>query len=412
MAAQIEKRTMNLGEQVALVALMISLVALCIDAMLPALDVIGIDLKVDEPNEAQLVVSTFFFGLAFGQMIYGPWSDSAGRRLPIYAGFGMFFLGTAITILAPNFDIMMTGRFLQGFGAAGPRIVTIAIIRDQYAGRGMARVMSMIMAVFILVPAIAPALGQAVMLLAGWRAIFWAFLIIGFIAFTWFALRQPETLAPEARLDFSLKRIWNGCVETCTNRIAFGYTICLGMIFAPFVGYLVSAQAVFTKQYGLGELFPLYFGALALAVGVSSVINSKLVVKHGMRYLSRIALIILCVLAFSFLAVTWMHAGDPPLWMMMASFILMFLVVGVAFGNFNAMAMEPMGHIAGVAAAFIASVSTFISVPLGTWIGLSFNGTIYPLAIGFAVFGAGALVVMEWTEWGAETAPASSDNSG
>ncbi|MGI9373833.1 MAG: multidrug effflux MFS transporter [Hyphomicrobiales bacterium] len=407
MVTQDSNRTMHLGEQVALVALMISLVALCIDAMLPALDIIGADLNVSSPNDAQLVVSSFFIGLAFGQMFYGPWSDSAGRRLPIYIGFAMFFAGTAISIFAHNFETMLAGRFLQGFGAAGPRIVTIAVIRDQYAGRGMARVMSMIMAVFILVPAIAPALGQAVMLFAGWRAIFWSFLIIGFIAFTWFAVRQPETLPPEARMPFSLKRIFAGIAETSTNRIAFGYTLGLGMIFAPFVGYLVSAQAVFTKQYGLAELFPIYFGALALAVGVSSVINSKLVVKHGMRYLSRVALIILCALAFPFLALTWVFDGNPPLWIMMTFFMLMFLVIGVAFGNFNAMAMEPMGHIAGIAAAFIASVSTFISVPLGTWIGLSFNGTIYPLVIGFAVFGAGALVAMEWTEWGAEAAEAS-----
>ncbi|MGI9483652.1 MAG: multidrug effflux MFS transporter [Hyphomicrobiales bacterium] len=396
----------SLGEQVALVALLISIVALSIDAMLPALNIIGEDLHVAEPNDAQFVISLFFLGLAFGQMIYGPVSDSTGRKPAIYVGLLIFVAGTILSIISTGFTMMLVGRFLQGLGAAGPRIVVIALIRDLYEGRAMARIMSMIMAVFIIVPAIAPAIGQGIMMFAGWRMIFWSFLAIGLFAFFWFMFRQPETLAEENRARFSARRIWRGVVETCTNRTAFGYTIVAGLIYGAFVGYLLSAQAVFQNQYGVGEIFPLYFAVLALAIGISSIVNSKLVLKHGMRPLSRLAIICLCVLSIPFFAVAWAFAGDPPLWMLMAYFCLAFLMIGVLFGNFNALAMEPLGHIAGVAAAVIASLTTFISLAIGGSIGLAFSGTILPLVGGFALLGVASLIVMEWTERGPQTAPA------
>jgi DHA1 family bicyclomycin/chloramphenicol resistance-like MFS transporter len=392
------KSRLQFGELVALMALMISIVALSIDAMLPALGVMGTDLKVTGANEPQLVISLFFLGLALGQMVYGPWSDSSGRKIPIYVGFAVYLAGTLLAAVATDFTTMLAGRFLQGLGAAGPRIVAIALIRDQYEGRAMARVMSLIMAIFIIVPAIAPAIGQGILVISGWRAIFWVFLIMAILTVLWFAVRQPETLAVEARAPFSLMRIFRAIRETCANRIAFGYTIAAGLIFGAFVGYLNSSQAVFQSQYGLGDQFPLYFAVLSLTIGISSTVNAKLVLKHGMRALCRWALFALCGLSFTFLAIAWSYSGDPPLWMMMAYFCLAFFCIGILFGNFNAMAMEPLGHIAGVAAAVIASLTTFISLALGTWIGLSFDGTILPLTAGFTLLGAASLLVMYWTE--------------
>jgi len=389
-----------MGELVSLMAMMISLVALSIDAMLPALGMIGADLNVTGANDTQLVVSLFFLGLALGQMFYGPWPDSVGRKRAIYVGFAVYLVGTVVAILSTDFSAMLAGRFLQGLGAAGPRIVAIAMIRDQFEGRAMARVMSMIMAVFIVVPAIAPAIGQGILLFASWRAIFWVFLAMAILTTAWFAARLPETLAVEARAPFSFMRIFRAIGETCANRIAFGYTIAAGLIFGAFVGYLNSAQAVFQTQYGLGEQFPLYFAVLALTIGISSAVNAKLVLKHGMRPLSRWALYGLCVLSFPFLAVAWSYGGNPPLWMMMVYFCMAFFCIGILFGNFNAMAMEPLGHIAGVAAAVIASLTTFISLAIGTWIGLSFDGTILPLTGGFALLGLASLAVMYWTEHG------------
>ena len=195
------------GEFVARVALMISLVALSIDAMLPALPAIGAELGVRQANDAQLVISALFLGLAIAQMVYGPLSDSFGRKPAIYAGFAIFIAGCVLSILASGLEVMLLGRFLQGIGAAGPRIVTMALVRDQYAGRAMARVMSLAMAVFIMVPVLAPAIGQGILLVAHWRAIFGMLLAVALIALAWFALRQPETLPPARRTPFSLRGV-------------------------------------------------------------------------------------------------------------------------------------------------------------------------------------------------------------
>lgn len=385
-------------EFVAMMAMLISLVALSIDAMLPALPRIGADLGVTEPNHYQLVLSVLFLGMAFGQLIYGPVSDSTGRKPAIYAGLVLFVLGCLLSVFATSFPVMLAGRFLQGLGAAGPRIVVMAVVRDQYAGRGMARIMSFVMALFIIVPALAPALGQAILAIGHWRAIFATFLGLALIAFAWFAIRQPETLPHNRRHPLSLWRIVDGVVETCANRQALGCTLAAGLIFGAFVGYLNSAQQVFQEHYGVGVLFPAYFAALALSMGGASVVNARLVMRFGMRYLSERALWVLSGLSVVFLAVTAVAAGDPPFWAFMAYFMVVFFCIGILFGNFNALAMEPMGHIAGVAAAVIGSLTTFISLLLGTVIGQAYDGTVLPLVAGFTGLGLAALVVLRRSE--------------
>lgn len=387
-------------EFVALMALLISLVALSIDAMLPALPQIGTDLGVAERNHYQLVISVLFLGMAIGQLLYGPVSDSTGRKPAIYAGLAVFLLGCVLSVFATSFAVMLAGRFLQGLGAAGPRIVVVALVRDQHAGRAMARIMSFVMAVFILVPALAPALGQAILALAHWRAIFASFLALAVIAFAWFALRQPETLPRERRRPLRLGSIAAAVVETCRNRRAFGYTLAVGLIFGAFVGYLTSAQQVFQDHYGVGELFPAYFAVLALSIGGASLVNGRLVMRFGMRTLSRLALWGASGLAAVFLAVTVAAAGHPPFWAFMTFFVAAFFCIGILFGNFNALAMEPMGHIAGVAAAVIGSLATVISLALGTVIGQAYDGTVLPLVLGFAAVGPAALAVQWWTERG------------
>ena len=390
----------RLGEFVALMALMISLVALSIDAMLPALGQIGTDLGAKGENDAQLVVTALFVGLATAQMIYGPLSDSIGRKRAIYIGFALFIVGCILSMAATNLTVMLIGRVLQGVGAAGPRIVTVALIRDQYEGRAMARIMSLVMAVFIIVPMLAPVIGQVILLTATWHAIFGAFLVLALIAVVWFRLRQPETLPPERRVPFSLARIWAGIRETCMNRTALAYIIAAGLIFGAFIGYLNSAQQIFQEQYGQGELFALYFAVLALAIGAASLFNAKLVMRFGMRLLSLRALWVLCTSSLGFLVFAFWRDGDPPLWTLMAYLSMAFFCLGILFGNFNALAMEPLGHIAGVAAAVVGSLTTFMSVILGTWIGLSFDGTVLPLVAGFALLGTASLGVMSWVERG------------
>ena len=375
------------GEFIALIAMLSSLTALSIDAMLPALVTIGRELGVQHDNEAQLIISTLFLGLASGQVLFGPLSDATGRKPLMYVGLGIFMLGSLVSMLAQDFSHMLVGRFLQGLGASAPRVLSIALVRDCYAGRSMAQVMSFTMSIFILVPMIAPFLGQVILLVAGWRSIFTVFLLLALIVAVWFLLRMPETLPPDKRRAFTFRAFWRALREVVTNRVSMTYTVITGMVFGAFLGYLSSAQQILQIQYGLGERFPLYFALLALAVGASSFLNSRLVMRHGMYWLSKRAILLFTGLAGLFLLVAVGTAGHPPLAGLIAYLILAFLALGMLFGNLNALAMEPLGHIAGIGASVVGSLSTLTAIPLGTLIGQSYDGTILPLITGFFVLG-------------------------
>lgn len=393
-----QKPALPLGEFVTLMALMIALVALAIDAMLPALPIIGEELGATHENDSQLIVSLLFLGMALGQLFFGPLSDSIGRKSALSAGLGLFVVGSMISLFAETFTLVLVGRFVQGLGVAGPRSVSLALIRDQYEGRAMARVMSFVMTIFILVPVIAPTLGQAILMVANWRAIFAVLAVMALMLFGWFALRQPETLLPAHRMPFSLQRIVLVSREVCTNRIAFGYTLVAGLVSGAFLGFLSSAAQIFQQQYDLGSWFPIYFAVLASAAGVASLMNANLVMRFGMRALIGRAMLLLAVTSVGFLGFAFLYAGSPPLWSTMAYLLAIFFAIGILFGNLNSLAMEPLGHVAGIGSALVGSISTLISVPLGILIGHSYNGTILPLIGGFAVLGALSLLVMRWVE--------------
>ena len=372
-------------EFIALMAVMTSIIAFSIDAMLPALPQIAADLGVADVNDRQLVVIVLFIGLALAQIAYGPISDTMGRKPAAYIGFTIFIIGSLLCIFAGTFEIMLIGRFLQGVGAAGPRIVSLALVRDLYSGRAMAKVMSMVMGVFIIVPVIAPSVGQVLLLVGDWRFIFVALLAEGIIGLAWFAWRQPETLREDRRAPFSLRRILGAFAEAFSHPVTLGYTVAAGLVFGAFVGYLASTQQVLGELYGLGAQFPIYFGANALAFGAASMLNARLVMKLGMRRLAGSGLAATSALSVVFFIVTLLLDGHPPLWTLMGYLLLTFFFVGVLFGNFNALAMEPMGHIAGVAAAVIGSLATIISSVLGWALGQAYDGTVRPMIAGFAV---------------------------
>jgi DHA1 family bicyclomycin/chloramphenicol resistance-like MFS transporter len=251
-----------------------------------------------------------------------------------------------------------------------------------------------------MVPALAPGIGQVILMIAHWRAIFGFMLIVAAISLVWFALRQPETLAPERRVGFSPSRILLAVRETCVSRAAFGYTLASGLMFGAFIGYLNTAQQIFQIQYGLGPLFPLYFAALALAIGGASLVNARLVLRHGMRRLSARALGLVTGLSLAFLVLAYALDGAPPLWALMAYMMVAFFCIGMLFANFSALAMEPLGHIAGVGAAVVGSLTTVISMTLGAAIGQAYDGTVLPLVAGFALLGLAAIAVIRWTERG------------
>jgi len=373
----------GLGEFVALMAFTMSLVALSIDAMLPAFPDMARDLQVTAANDIQLVVSLLFIGLAIGQLFYGPLSDSIGRKPAIYIGFALFILGSVLSMIASDFSTMLAGRLLQGIGTAGPRTVAVALIRDRFHGSEMARVMSFIMTVFVLVPIFAPALGQAILLLAGWRAIFGTFILLALALLVWLSLRQPETLAKDQRRPFTLKNIAAAFHEVLKSRLAMVYTLVAGCVSGAFLSYLNSSQQIFQVQYDQGKLFPLYFGILAVSVGLAALLNSAMVMRFGMHALVHRALLLMMALSWLFLAIVWAYAGHPPLWLFMAICLALFFCIGILFGNLNSIAMEPLGHVAGTAASVIGSATTLLAVVFSYLVGQAYNGTLFPLALAF-----------------------------
>ena len=375
---------------------MTSIVAMSTDIMLPAMAEIGRELAAPSENAAQLVISALFVGLAVGQLLAGPLSDAYGRRPVLFAGYGIFLVGTWLSLVTTDFTTMLVGRVLQGLGASGPRVIAVAVIRDCYEGRAMAQVISIITAVFILVPTVAPALGQAVILGAGWRAIFLLLAVVAMITVAWYALRQPETLPRTLRRPFLPGDIWRGICEALSHRVTLGATLATGFLFAPFIGYLSSAQQIFQVTYETGLLFPLWFASAALCFGAASLVNARLVMQLGMRDLTRKALLALSAGSVLFLLAVLAFEGRPPFWSFGLWLAVALFCVGIAFGNLNALAMEPLGHMAGLGAALIGSISTFIAVPLGWAVGQGFDGGIGALLLGFAGFGCVSYLFFAW----------------
>jgi MFS transporter, DHA1 family, multidrug resistance protein len=376
-----------------------SLAAFSVDAMLPALPQIARDLGIERENDRQLLITALLFGLSAGPLFYGPVSDSVGRKPAIHVGFGIFLIGSVLCLAARDFTVMLAGRLLQGLGAAGPRILVMAMVRDRYAGPAMARVMSLITSVFVLVPVIAPSLGQGLMLLGSWHLIFAVLMVQGVATLLWMALRQPETLPPERRVPLSPRRVAAGFREVLRTRVAIGYTISAGLAFGAFVGWLSSCQQILQEQYRLGRLFPIFFAILALAIGAAAIVNARLVMRLGMRRLARTALTLVTCLSAGFFLVT-LAVTQPPLWALITYLLALFFCIGLLFGNFNALAMEPLGHIAGVAAAAISTLISLISLGLGTVLGQAYDGTIRPMVAGFALLGLASACFMSYAERG------------
>ena len=390
---------MGYGESLVLMALLISLLALSVDTMLPALPDMGVDLGVGDSNDVQLIISLLFLGLSIGLLFYGPLSDSLGRKPVLFAGIAIYMVGCVLSIFCLSFSTMLTGRVLQGLGAGGPRTVVLAVVRDQYAGREMARMMSTIMSIFIMVPVFAPSIGQAILLVGGWRVIFGALLALALMVLLWFGWRHPETLAPRHRLPFSFRKIALALVEVCCHRIALSYTIVTGFVMGAFLGYLSSAQQIFQDLYGQGRLFPIIFGMLGLSVGSALFFNSRIVMRLGMRKLVNRAMTILALVSSAYFVFASLWDGRSPFWTLILFFLTAFFCIGFLFGNLNAIAMRPMGHIAGTASAVVGSLSTLLSVLIAFLIGRLYNDTTLPLVGGFAILSITSLVIMRWASW-------------
>lgn len=385
-------------EFIALMAMMMSLVALSIDGILPAIGLMQSTLPITAEQDVQLIISLLLLGMGIGQLLFGPLSDSYGRKPLVYVGYFVFLIATFICIYAPDYHWLLVGRFMQGFGLAAPRILSMAIIRDKYAGPKMAQIMSFIMMFFILVPMLAPLIGQGILLFASWPAIFGMMLVMGAISLLWFILRQPETLQDKHRKDFKVTVLIGALKEVCSNKISMGYTCAAGALSGSFIAYLGSSQPLLQEQYELAESFALYFGALALVFGFSSMFNGKYVVKKGMQYMIMRAFCGLFISSTYFAFYTWFYQGLPSLTALSLYFVVAFACIGVLFGNLNALAMEPLGHLAGMGSAIVGALSTFIAVSIAMVIGWLYNDTALPLVSSFAVTSLIAWLLAAWVE--------------
>ena len=386
-------------EFIFLVALLTALVAMSIDTMLPAIGTMAAEFGVSDPNKRQFIITAFFAGMTIGTLLSGPISDSTGRKPAIFAGLLIYLAGSVLCLFSTSFEMLLAGRALQGVGASSPRIVSMAMVRDGQGGAAMARIMSFVMSVFMLVPILAPSIGQLVLFVASWRMIFVGFLAMAVIAAIFLQVRQEETLPKEKRVAFSAGNLFRSAREFFRFPAAWGYTIAVGFIFSAFICYLGTSQQIFAEQYAQGDLFAVWFGLFAVAIAFAMIFNGRMVMRHGMRFLAKWAVRVCIVVSAVFTVVALMYAGHPPLWTLGPYLFCTFFCCGILFGNYNAMAMEPVGHIAGMAAAISGTLSTLVSIFIGTWIGQMYNGSIMPLVYGFLSMSTAAMLVSEGVEW-------------
>ncbi|MDM9628239.1 multidrug effflux MFS transporter [Rhizobium sp. S152] len=374
---------MGKGEFIALAAFLMAVNSLAIDIMLPALQQIGASLNVESENHRQFVVSTYLLGFGVAQLIYGPLSDRFGRRVPLLAGIGIYICSSLGSALVPTFEGLLILRFIQGLGSAATRVITISIVRDVYGGRQMAEVMSLIMMVFMIVPVIAPGSGQIIMLFGSWHLIFLFIAVMAAIIAGWAYIRLPETLRPENTRPFTAKSVLGGFKLVLTNRVALCYTIASTFIFGSLFGFINSAQQIYVGIYDLGVYFPFAFAGVAVFMSMSSFLNSRLVGKFGMRRLSHGAL-----LGFITINTIWLLAlvfgpHPMPFFLFIGFFGLAMFQFGWIGSNFNSLAMEPLGHVAGTASSVLGFMSTVGGALIGAGIGQAFNGTALPMVAGY-----------------------------
>ncbi|WP_075216880.1 multidrug effflux MFS transporter [Mongoliimonas terrestris] len=392
---------LRFAEFVGIVALMMGLTALSIDFLLPAFPPIADSYGITDTNQLQWLVYSYMIGFAVMQLVYGPLSDIVGRRPALIGGTLVFAVGCVLALFAPSFAVLIAGRVVQGMGAAAARVLAVSIVRDRFGGRDMARVMSFVMMIFITVPIFAPALGGVVLLFADWHMIFAVMLGLGAVLIAWFGLRMPETLHPDYRMPFSVKRIADAAVQTVTNRTALGYATGMGLMTGCLMGYIGSAQQIFeTEVYALGAWFPLAFALVAVAMGIAAFLNSRFVSRVGMRRMAHGALVGYVGVALLQVVLALAYGGHPPLVLFLVLMAANNFLFSLTLPNFNAMSMEPLGAIAGTASSLIGFYTTLGGALLGLVVGQSFDGTVTPLATGFLVLSATTLAVVFWTEKG------------
>lgn len=390
---------MGFIEFVALVAALMATNALGIDTMLPALQDIGSAMGVQDGNKMQWIVLAYMLGFGVAQLFYGTLIDRYGRKSILLVGMAGYVLCSLAVACTHSFTLVVTARALQGVAAAASRVVSVAIVRDNYVGRSMARVVSLSFMVFMGVPILAPSIGQAILFTGlSWRWIFIGMALFGGAVLAWVATRLPETLHPEDRHPIDLPGIVRIFRQILTCRLWLGYSLGTAAVFGSLMGFIVSSQQVFLFVFKAPNLFPLVFAGIASCIAAASLANARLVGRLGMRVLSHAAMLGFVVVAAIHAVVA--YSGYETLWSFAILQGCMMFCFGLLMGNFNAIAMEPVGHMAGTAASAMGFVTTVGGAGIGYLVGQSFNGTDIPLTIGFFCAGLATMVIILITERG------------
>lgn len=385
-----------LPEFIAMMALVFAVIAFSIDSMLPALPQIAQTLTPDNVNRAQLVLTAFMAGMGLGLFVAGPLSDAFGRKPVITLGFAIYAVAAIAAVFAHSLEMLLVARFVQGLGASGPRIVSLALVRDLYQGREMARITSFVMMIFILVPAVAPSIGAVVIHLVGWRGVFGSFVLLALVGSLWVNLRQPETLPPARRRPLNLANLMGSAREVLCHRQVQLVTIIMTLGFGQMFALLSSAQQLFSEAYGKGDQFPLWFAGMALLSGSGTMLNARYVVRLGMRRIVKSAYAMQVVVSGVMVVLIWTGLLPPVLAFPAFFFwaVSVFFMAGVTFGNLNAMALQHMGHVAGMAASVVAAVSTIGAVLIAAPVGQLYNGTALPMMLATLACSGLALLLM------------------
>lgn len=383
-------------EFIALIGVLFATIAFSIDAMLPALPDIAAELTPDNLTLAQLVLTSFILGMGAGTLITGPLSDAYGRKPVIVVFAGLYIVGAVMAWAAQSLEVLIVARVLQGIGAAGPRVVAMALVRDLYSGRDMAKIMSFAMLVFTLFPAIAPLVGAGIIALFDWRAIFLAFIIFISVSVGWLCLRQAETLPAPQRRPLKARQLWDGTKEVLSNTQMKFSIVVQTLIYGLLFGSLSSIQQIFDLTYGMDAAFPLLFGAIALLSAPAAPLNGRLVVRLGMRPLVRRALFVQTAVAATFIAA--LSIGLPmqiEVWAYFGWTVTIFATLGFTIGNLNALALEPLGHVSGLAASLMGALSTIGGALMGATVGQLYDGTPLPLAVSAVILcGIGGVIML------------------
>lgn len=389
------------AEFVAIIALMMGMTAFSIDNLLPAFGPIRAHYQLENPNDLQLLITAYMVGFGVMQIVFGTVSDVVGRKKTFMAGLALYAFGCALAMVAETYTLLLVARVIQGLGAAASRVLSVAIVRDRYEGREMAQVMSFSMMVFLIIPVIAPTFASGVLLVAQWHMIFGAMLALCAVLGLWFGLRMPETLHPDFRVPFSLSAIGSGMKVALSNRRTLLYTTCMGLMMGCLMAYVAASQQIFEDGvYHLGGLFPLAFAVIAAVMGVASFVNAKLVRSIGMRRLSHFGVCGFTLTGLALVVSGLVWDGVPPVVLFCALLALAQALFAITVPNFNSIAMEPMGAVAGTASSFIGFYTTLLGAGLGLVVGRAFDGTVLPLGFGYLILGALAVGLVAIAENG------------